>query len=203
MTALLSRWYFLRMRGLKNIQWIVCKTEPSRNTLLFHLITQEHSRSAGNISTRVITTGSLLTADPEIDSRLFYIVQTNATATLTMKVCENTIAISHWSLNISHAAWDAINYSYISCCIFIKQKRELISTLSPDITQTTKARAKGKNAFIFPKENEVKFPNWMACNVIPPHENSLCKQSWVCLPQIAVLYSGGLVSLMTVVDKIK
>ncbi len=72
------------MRGLINTQWIVCKTAPSINALLFHLITQEHSRSAGNISTRVMTTGSLLTADPEIDSRLFYIVQANATATLTM-----------------------------------------------------------------------------------------------------------------------
>ncbi len=70
------------MRGLTNAQWIVCKTKPSINTLLVHLIAQEHSRSSGNVSTRVMTTGSLLTADPEIDSRLFYIVQTNATATL-------------------------------------------------------------------------------------------------------------------------
>ncbi len=72
------------MRGLTNIQWIVCKTGPSRNTLLFHLIAQDLSRRAGNISTRVMTIGSLLTADPEMDSILFYIVQTNATATLTM-----------------------------------------------------------------------------------------------------------------------
>ncbi len=72
------------MKGLINTQWTVCKTAPSRNTLLFQLIAQDHSRSAGNISTRVMTTGSLLTADPEIDSRLFYVVQTSATATLTL-----------------------------------------------------------------------------------------------------------------------
>ncbi len=74
----------MRTRGLTNTQWVVCKTEPSRNTLIFHLTAQEHSRSTGNVSVRVMTTGSLLTADPEIDSRLFYIVQTNATATSTM-----------------------------------------------------------------------------------------------------------------------
>ncbi len=124
MTALLSRWYFLRMRGLTNIQWIVCKAEPSRNTLLFHLTAQEHSRRAGNVSTRVMTTGSLLTADPEIESRSFKHVQLRRWLCIIEGVC-HTIAISHWSLVISHAAWGAINCSYISCCIFINRKREL------------------------------------------------------------------------------